>query len=96
MHWKFWIGLGGILISIGFAIGFTIAQLLYAQGAGITIAGITVSIAPVAGAGVASLGLFQAWNKSRKEEERIPAITFDGFVRTSGTITLPLDRGQRS
>jgi hypothetical protein len=88
MHWKFWIALCGILISIGFAIGFTIA-VLYVQDTAITFSGVILSITPVASAVVASLGLLHTWNKSRREEEKIPALEFDGFVKTKGTITMP-------
>jgi hypothetical protein len=80
MHWKFWIALCGILISIGVVIGLNIA--LYMQGAAITISGAIVSIASMVPAEISSLGLFQTWNKNRKEEERIPVLEFDGFLVT--------------
>jgi hypothetical protein len=61
--------LWGILISIGVAIGFTMAVLLYVQDAAITIfSGIIISIIPIAGPVIASLGLFQTWDKNRKED----------------------------
>jgi hypothetical protein len=43
------------------------------------ISGIIISIIPIAGPVIASLGLFQTWNKNREEERRRPAIDFDGF-----------------
>jgi hypothetical protein len=88
MQLRFWIALCSILIAIGFAVGFATAQFLHAQSATATIPGFIVSIAPIAGAGVASLGLFQAWNRSRKEEERIPVLEFGGFFFTEGTTIL--------
>jgi hypothetical protein len=61
--------LWGILISIGVAIGFTMAVLLYVQDAATTIfSGIIISIIPIAGPVIASLGLFQTWDKNRKED----------------------------
>jgi hypothetical protein len=87
MQWRFWIALCGILIAIGFAVGFATAQFLYAQSATASISGFIVSIVPIIGAGVVSLGLFQAWNRSRKEDERIPVLEFDGFfLRRQSTI----------
>jgi hypothetical protein len=89
MLWRFWIALCGILIAIGFAVGFATSQFLQAQTATATIPELIVSIAPIAGAGVASLGLFQAWNRSRKEDERIPVLQFEGFFFIRN-MTLPL------
>lgn len=87
MHWRFWIALCGILISIGVVIGFNLASLM--QGTAMTISGAIVSIISVVTAVISSMNLFQTWNKNRREEERIPTLAFDGFVRTRGTITLP-------
>jgi len=90
MQWRFWIALCGILLSIGFVIGLTAALLYLRDSAAITLSVYIALGASVASAVISSLGLFQTLNKNRKEEERIPALAFDGFVRTKGTITLPL------
>jgi hypothetical protein len=89
MHWRFWIAFCGILLSIGFVIGFTTALLYMRDAAAITFS-VSIALAvSVASAVISGVGLFQTWNKNRKEEERIPALAFDGFVKTKGTITLP-------
>jgi hypothetical protein len=90
MHWKFWIALCVILISVGIVVGFNLA--LYMQGVALTISGAIVTIISVVPAVVSSLNLFQTWNKNRKEEERIPALEFDGFFFREGTTidVLPL------
>jgi hypothetical protein len=89
MHWRFWIAFCGILLSIDFVIGFTTALLYMRDAAAITFSASIALAVSVASAGISGVGLFQTWNKNRKEEERIPALAFDGFVKTKGTITLP-------
>jgi hypothetical protein len=59
------------------------------QDAATTFSGIIITIIPITGVVIASLDLFQTWNKNRKEEGRRPAIDFDGFVKTKGTIMMP-------
>jgi hypothetical protein len=42
----------------------------------------------VASAVISDVGLFQTWDKNRKEEERIPVLEFDGFSFVEGTTIL--------
>jgi hypothetical protein len=79
MQWRFWIALCAILLSIGFVIGLTVALLYMRESAAITFSAYIALGASVASAVISGVGLFQIWDKNRKEEERIPVLEFDGF-----------------
>jgi hypothetical protein len=88
MQWRFWIALCGILLSIGFVIGLTAALFYLRDSAAITISAFIALGASVASAVISGVGLFQAWNRNRREEERIHVLEFDGFFSLEGTTIL--------
>jgi hypothetical protein len=49
------------------------------ESAAITFSAYIALGASVASAVISGVGLFQTWDKNRKEEERIPVLEFDGF-----------------
>ena len=87
MRYAFWLAVFGITVVIGLVIGFNSAIFLVQNQQELTITGIAIAAVSLVSMGISASGLIRAWNKDRKEEAKIPALAFDGFISTEETLS---------
>jgi hypothetical protein len=82
MHWSIWIIVFTVLFGIGFAAGFYMSNFFQKQIQVLIGAAVVLAVLTWIGSATDLLGLLRDWLREKREEEKIPTLTFDGFYKT--------------
>ncbi len=76
-----WIIVLLVILGIGFAGGFYVANFFQKQIEVLIGAAIVLAVLTWVGSATDLMGLLREWYKEKKEEERIPTLVFNGYTK---------------